>query len=132
MARRDRNRSSNDGPSPKFCGLRVALGTGWRVKSAGVAKRPRERPPTRILLQRCTLRQVCRFLRDRAEFDVVHFHDYQGVGYYPLLAKQQGYPELQHVQVIVPHPSVRRGVRTKSMVKSPSCMGMGDPYSDGA
>lgn len=33
--------------------------------------------------------EVCRFLRDRAEFDLVHFHDYQGAGYYPLLAKQQ-------------------------------------------
>eukprot|EP00192_Tetraselmis_astigmatica_P010256 CAMPEP_0117676914 /NCGR_PEP_ID=MMETSP0804-20121206/16465_1 /TAXON_ID=1074897 /ORGANISM="Tetraselmis astigmatica, Strain CCMP880" /LENGTH=833 /DNA_ID=CAMNT_0005486161 /DNA_START=169 /DNA_END=2670 /DNA_ORIENTATION=+ len=33
--------------------------------------------------------EVLRYLRDKS-FDIVHFHDYQGAGYYPLLAKRQG------------------------------------------
>jgi len=45
--------------------------------------------------------EVLRFLRDRANFDIVHFHDYQGAGYYPMLAKQQGYPELQNMSLVV-------------------------------
>jgi len=45
--------------------------------------------------------EVSRFLRDRPEFDIVHFHDYQGAGYYSLLAKHQGYPELANMTTVV-------------------------------
>ena len=37
--------------------------------------------------------EVLLYLRAHA-FDVVHLHDYEGAGYYPLLAKDQGEPEL--------------------------------------
>ena len=52
LARGDRERPLNewDGHIPNFRGVRVHMSTGYnRVEgnSAGVAKRPRERPPTR-------------------------------------------------------------------------------------
>ena len=43
----DRKRSLNEGHIPNFRVARVHVSTGWRAKSAGVAKRPRERSPTR-------------------------------------------------------------------------------------
>ena len=46
--------------------------------------------------------EVYRILRDR-HFDVVHFHDYQGAGYYSLLAKTQGLAMHETVTVIGLH-----------------------------
>lgn len=37
--------------------------------------------------------EVLRFMRTR-DFDIVHLHDYEGAGYYSLLAKDQGEPKL--------------------------------------
>ena len=33
-------------------------------------------------------------------FDVVHFHDWRGLGYYTLLSAQQGHPALQHLSFV--------------------------------
>eukprot|EP00899_Mesostigma_viride_P028429 jgi/Mesvir1/8771/Mv02685-RA.3 len=47
-------------------------------------------PPIRYLPRHMLASyEVLRFLRSR-EYDVIHFHDYQGAGYYSLLAKWQG------------------------------------------
>ena len=33
-------------------------------------------------------------------FDIVHFHDWRGLGYYTLLSAQQGHPALQHIRFV--------------------------------
>ncbi|KAK3260739.1 hypothetical protein CYMTET_30320 [Cymbomonas tetramitiformis] len=59
------------------------------------------RPPIRYLPKHMLESyEVTRFLRDRSEFDLVHFHDYFGAGYYPMLAKQQGDPALKNMRFI--------------------------------
>ena len=49
---------------------------------------PRNRP-TPVPRHMTESYEVLRYLKSNP-FDVVHFHDYQGAGYYPLLAKRQG------------------------------------------
>jgi hypothetical protein len=66
LARGGRNWPLNDGQIiPNFRGVRVALGTGYNPgKSAGFAKRPRERSPARN--PNVTIRNVFNVLRRRA------------------------------------------------------------------
>uniref|UniRef100_A0A061RCB2 Glycosyl transferase family 1 n=1 Tax=Tetraselmis sp. GSL018 TaxID=582737 RepID=A0A061RCB2_9CHLO len=61
---------------------------GIKLEALWHAPIPRGRP-TAMPRHMTESYEVLRYLRDN-NFDIVHFHDYQGAGYYAMLAKRQG------------------------------------------
>ncbi len=63
----------------------------WAETGVKVVSLPRPGPTIKHYIdETCTSYWTYKWLREHDDFDLVHFHEWRGIGYYSLLAKRQG------------------------------------------